>query len=342
MNGRPSVHYPKREPFFAHKFVRLLTKSCAAQDIGLNAFALLCVIAHQEDAARYCGPVRFWNEQLMSTLSLSPRALRDAREKAIKFGWLTYFRENDRATGRYFVTVPKQFAELSDSPIEEPCAVRSEGSCEVSGADLHMEVHKEVTSNRTRSEHESAPEPSPPSIPVPDPCPIPLPGQSIFGEMAIPPNLNETELEEIARWATVMRSDPTFFPGSESLQEKVRRAGSLKKNGHSIADLVSAAIAGQYRMLYPGRESPGKKRGATSRYSEDLMATLKVCRSHPGRDAWPEREKHLTSDQIQALKRAGGSTALLEAAGNDWNLQTFSEIYEAHLKEIRNGIKTSN
>jgi hypothetical protein len=336
------MNYPKREPFFAHKFVRLLTKSCAAQDIGLNAFALLCVIAHQEDSARYCGPVRFWNEQLMSTLSLSPRALRDARDKSIKFGWLVYFRENDRATGRYFVTVPKQFAALSDSPIEEPCAVRGEVSSEVSGADSHMKVHKEVTSNRTRSEHESAPEPSPPSIPVPDPVPNPPPEQSIFGEMAIPPNLNEDELSEIARWAIAMRDEPTFFPGSPSLQEKVRRAGLLKKDGHSIADLVSLAIAGSYKMLYPERESSGKKRGGASRYSNDLMATLKVCKSHPGRDAWQEREKYLTAEQIQALKRAGGSTALLEAAGNDWNLQTFSEIYEAHLKDIRSGIKTSN
>jgi hypothetical protein len=95
-------------------------------------------------------------------------------------------------------------------------------------------------------------------------------------------------------------------------------------------------------MLYPERESAGKKRGGASRYSDDLMAALKVCKSHPGRDSWQEREKHLTQDQIRALKRAGGSTALLEAAGNDWNLQTFAEIYEAHLKEIRNGITASN
>jgi hypothetical protein len=336
------MNYPKREPFFAHKFVRLLTKSCAAQDIGLNAFALLTVIVHQEDAARYCGPVRFWNEQLMSTLSMSPRALRAARDKSIKFGWLVYFRENDRATGRYFVTIPTQFAGLSDAPMEEPCAVRGDVSGDVSGADLDMEVHKEVTSNCTRSEHESAPEPSPPSIPIPDPCPIPLPEQNVFGEMVMPPNLNKTELEEIARWATVMRSDPTFFPGSESLQEKVRRAGVLKKDGHSIADLVSAAIAGQYRMLYPGRESPGKKRGSASRYSDDLMQTLKVCKSHPGRDGWQEREKSLTAEQVQALKRAGGSAALIEAAGNDWNLQTFADLFESHLKDIRSGIKTSN
>ena len=176
-----SDHYPKRDPFFAHKFVRLLTKSCAAQDIGLSAFSLLCVIAHQEDAARYCGPVRFWNEQLMSTLSLSPRALRDARDKAIKFGWLVYSRESDRATGRYFVTIPARFSALTDAPIEEPCAVSGESSgavpCEVSGADLHMKVHKEVTSNRTRSAHESAPEPSPPSIPIPLPIPVPKEGR---------------------------------------------------------------------------------------------------------------------------------------------------------------------
>ncbi len=160
--------------------------------------------------------------------------------------------------------------------------------------------------------------------------------------MRIPQNLNEHDLAEITRWVIAMRDEPTFFPGSPSLQEKVRRAGILKKDGHDIAELVSLAIAGSYKMLYPERDSGGKKRGGKSRYSDDLLTTLKVCRSHPGREAWQEREKSLTADQMTALKRAGGSAALLEAASSDWTLQTFSEIYEAHLREVKSGIKTSN
>ena len=320
--------YPKREPFFAHKFVRLLTKSCAAQDIGLNAFSLLCVIVHQEDSARYCGPVRFWNEQLMSTLSLSPRALREARDKAIQFGWLVYFRENDRATGRYFVTVPKQFSGLSDAPIEEPCAVRGEVSGEVSGADLHMKVHKEVTSNCTRSEHESAPEPSPPSIP--DPVPNPLPEQNIFGEMRIPANLTRHDLDEITRWAAAMRDEPTFFPGSPSLQEKVRRAGILKKDGHSIPDLVSAAIAGSYKMLYPNR-------GQQNPASSEWIRALNITRQYP--DDWQRRHKELGDDLFHAMKKTG-TARVVNAHGAE--LGTLEKLFNDNLKEIRNGITASN
>jgi hypothetical protein len=321
------MNYPKREPFFAHKFVRLLTKSCAAQDIGLNAFSLLCVIAHQEDAARYCGPVRFWNEQLMSTLSLSPRALRDAREKAIKFGWLIYFRENDRATGHYFVTVPERFSILSDAPIEETQRLSGEVSGEVSGADLH----KEVTSNCTTNRHESAPEPSPPSIPVPNPDPIPLLSSRIFGEMAIPPCLTEQDLSEIARWAVAMRDEPTFYPGSESLQEKVRRAGIMKKDGHSIPDLVSAAIAGSYKMLYPPR---GQQHSAAS---SDWIKALNITRQYP--DDWQRRQKELGDELFLAMKKTGTSR-VINAHGAE--LGTLEKLFNENLKDIRNGIPVSN
>ena len=59
--------YPKRESFFAHRLTRLLFKGCAAQEIGQYAVLLVIQIAHTEDAARYQGPVRFWNSQLMAT-----------------------------------------------------------------------------------------------------------------------------------------------------------------------------------------------------------------------------------------------------------------------------------
>src|SRR5690349_14190317 len=81
--------YPKRSAFFAHRFVRVLHKSCAAQDIGPDACYLLCIIAHTEDAARYSGPVRFWRTQLMETMGItSPKRLIELRRRAIERGWL--------------------------------------------------------------------------------------------------------------------------------------------------------------------------------------------------------------------------------------------------------------
>lgn len=110
--------YPKREPFFSHKFVRILHKSCAAQEIGSTACYLLCIIAHTEDAAKYSGPVRFWNGQLIETMGFkSPKQLTAARDAAIKSGWLHYHRDTNRSVGKYFVAIPVQFSRLDDCAI---------------------------------------------------------------------------------------------------------------------------------------------------------------------------------------------------------------------------------
>lgn len=114
-----AMQYPKREAFFAHRFVRVLHKTCAAQDLGVATCYLLCVVAHTEDAAHYRGPVRFWNSQLMETLAFrSPKQLNDARQKAVQAGWLHYQRDHDRSVGKYFVLIPDRFRSISDAPIE--------------------------------------------------------------------------------------------------------------------------------------------------------------------------------------------------------------------------------
>lgn len=110
--------YPARDSHFAHKFVRVLHKSCAAQVIGRDACYMLCVISHTEDAAHYSGPARFWNSQLMETLGFSsPKQLNNARDRAVAAGWLTYDRGGTRSVGEYFVTIPERFNHISDAPI---------------------------------------------------------------------------------------------------------------------------------------------------------------------------------------------------------------------------------
>lgn len=112
--------YPQRESHFAHKVTRLLFKSCACQDMGHYAVLLVCHVAHTEDAARYQGPVRFWNSQLMETLGFkSPKQLTDARRRAIERGWLNYEREHDRAVGYYWTAIPASVVRFDDAPIEE-------------------------------------------------------------------------------------------------------------------------------------------------------------------------------------------------------------------------------
>lgn len=68
---KPAPTYPPREPFFAHRYCRLLTKTCAAQEIGHVAFVLCVTIAHLEDAKHYSGAITFFNEQLTPLIGVS-------------------------------------------------------------------------------------------------------------------------------------------------------------------------------------------------------------------------------------------------------------------------------
>ena len=45
-----SATYPKRHPYFAHRYIRLMTKTCAANVIGHIAFCLCVTIAMLEDS----------------------------------------------------------------------------------------------------------------------------------------------------------------------------------------------------------------------------------------------------------------------------------------------------
>lgn len=113
--------YPtNRKSHYAHRITRVLFKSCAALDIGHHAVHLIIHVAHTEDAARYRGPVRFWNSQLLSTLGLSsPKQLNAARQKAIDAGWLVYARSHDRAVGQYWTQIPGHLLSMDDTPIED-------------------------------------------------------------------------------------------------------------------------------------------------------------------------------------------------------------------------------
>lgn len=171
--------YPADRPrFFAHRFVRVLHKSCAGQDIGLEACYLLCIIAHTEDAARYSGPVRFWNSQLAETMGFrSPKQLNAARDKAIKAGWLHYARAHDRAVGEYFVMIPERYAGLSDSPIEPSCSdSRSDFGTE-SGTGNGMDNGTGNAQERPTSRNGNVLLPGKPSCPIPLPNPSPIPAE---------------------------------------------------------------------------------------------------------------------------------------------------------------------
>ena len=165
-----AVVYPQRDAFFSHRFVRLLMKSCAALDIGSASCLLLCYIAHTEDAAKYRGAVRFWNQQLMTVMGFkSPKQLIDARTKAVEAGWLVYERSGNREVGQYWVTIPDQFEGLSDGLIESNHSVNHAENGTNSGTNTKR--IPERISDGSRNEYET--ESGKPSIPIPLPDPVP-------------------------------------------------------------------------------------------------------------------------------------------------------------------------
>jgi hypothetical protein len=114
--------YPKRPPFFAGKFCRLMTKVALANDLGAGSVCLLMVVAHQEDAAGYRGPVTYWNDQLKPLIGVrTDHALITTRKKAVEAGWLHYEPGGKGVAGRYWVVIPPRYRDLdAGSTAERP------------------------------------------------------------------------------------------------------------------------------------------------------------------------------------------------------------------------------
>lgn len=163
------MEYPKREPFFFARFVRLLTKCAAAMEVGPEGFALLTVIVGQEDACRYTRPVNFWNGQLAALVGLrDPEALRRVRERCIRAGWLQYQPGNKQLPARYFVTIPDAVSSFGDGSSDES---PHQSAGQMTGID--RQSRQESAENLPRICRESA-EKRPTSIPFPIPNPNPL------------------------------------------------------------------------------------------------------------------------------------------------------------------------
>lgn len=114
------IDYPQKGSHYAHKTFRLMHKAMVAAEYGRDVMCLLAVILHTEDAARYRGPVSFFNTQLMETLGFKKWDQFDAvRAKAVQSGWLQYEGCGKRTPGRYFVTIPEGFEQVDDGLMEE-------------------------------------------------------------------------------------------------------------------------------------------------------------------------------------------------------------------------------
>ena len=162
------MDYPKRPPFFAHRFTRLLHKAAVAAEIGRDAFSILIVVVHTEDAMRYRGPAKFWNSQLIETMGFSKWDQFDAaRKRAIQAGWLNYCGNGKRKSGEYFVLIPNGYNEVSDTPIEESYPDKGYKDGYKDGYDQGViDGIKTVQTGVQTGDEQGEP-----SVPVPDPKP---------------------------------------------------------------------------------------------------------------------------------------------------------------------------
>jgi hypothetical protein len=165
--------YPKREPYFAHRFVRMMAKDCTAQTIGPDACWLLTVIAMTEDAKRYRGPVTFYNEQLSPICGFpNPRSLRNARDKAVESGLLHYECGGRGIPGRYWCVMPEWANSTPDNPTDEDI----QGNNALDSVQIGVQIPSTSRpSNRPHHALDSALDTCTPSYLSlsPVPCPIP-------------------------------------------------------------------------------------------------------------------------------------------------------------------------
>jgi hypothetical protein len=117
---RRGAGYPKRTPFFFHRFVRLMIKTCAAMVIGADGCFLCTVVAATEDSARYRYAVRYFNSQLAQFCGWSVDKLDRVRSRCIDEGFLHYEPGGNRTPGLYWVLVDESLGDAPDlGPIGE-------------------------------------------------------------------------------------------------------------------------------------------------------------------------------------------------------------------------------
>lgn len=173
------IDYPQKGSHYAHKTFRLMHKAMVAAEHGRDVFCLLSVILHTEDAARYRGPVSYYNTQLMETLGFKKWEQFDAvRAKAIASGWLQYEGCGKRTPGKYFVTIPDGFEQVDDGLMEECISPENgykrgydEGYKLGYDAGVMWGINRGTMSAQTGGQTGGTSYP----IPTPDPNPIPTP-----------------------------------------------------------------------------------------------------------------------------------------------------------------------
>lgn len=322
-NGKDdAVEYPagKRGGFFAHKFVRLMHKTALANDLGTDVVLLLVIIAHTEDAARYSGPVTFWNSQLQETTGLKKwERLNRCRKEAMAAGWLYYEDGGNRKPGRYWVTIPEGYEQISDAPIEPTCTgLQPEKGYKQGYDEGYKQGYDAGYVEGVKQGEPSIPDPNPNPGTVPAGADPERPTGKIGGgheDIIIPESLNDPECRHVAKtWFQYLREKHLDERSPENsatqLQEWWRQMA--RKGREKFLRDVRGSIANGWRTIRDLDDTGTSKGGQGNRPKPDqdpeFLRTLEAYRRWP--DASDEhrqaRAGHLGDTLLRIAKRIGG------------------------------------
>jgi hypothetical protein len=158
-------------------------------------------------------------------------------------------------------------------------------------------------------------------------------------EHRIPDSLNHADcLEAAETWFDYLDSKQLHDKsprGNEiqleswwQLMAKFGRGGFLEAVTQSIA-------AGRWNVELKASSTERAKPVA----SKEWIAALKAAKSFPKPTDWEKRKHTLGDELFEALKRTGSKAV---AESNDFEQKTLKELFESHLKDIRNGTPVSN
>jgi hypothetical protein len=207
------MDYPSHEPYYAHRFIRLLTKTAAAQELGPAVCWLLAIVAMQEDAKRYTEPAKWYLDQLAPLCGFSSKqSLVTAIDKAKSAGWLDYTPGSKGKPGRFFTTIPTQFCSLEDYPCDE--SIPYFGTNQTDETQKLECKRNAIGTNPERKSCASIPSPQPEtSTPVSNDVGLSKVGRSgnypetfEFFWMAYPPQRRQDKKATYRRWQSAIKA----------------------------------------------------------------------------------------------------------------------------------------
>jgi hypothetical protein len=277
-----------------------MVKTCVAQEHGQGVFALLCVIAHTEDARHYTSAVTFWNEQLAAVTGFANvKAMDRQREKAIEAGWLTYIPGGKAKPGRYWVNVPSQFQSLDDHPTDDGESI--ELVAPLATSNLTNKVGKQPGDNRELSGETTGKEPgdkwatfNPNPNPVPKAAKAAAPagaGMVLFSDLEDLPSEEKKETagarnspDVIAVFDAYRKHHPRAFAKPVPTSKEWRAIAARLREGFTVADLIEAIEGCHVSPFHCGendRQTPYQSLSLIVRDGSQVNNFIELARKGP-------------------------------------------------------------